>query len=636
MVSFHSTCPVLFDSDAGFLLSLKPFGLPVCGAVAMMRFGSSFRVKALNVYEVEGGHTMVAPLFCLPLELLVEFMRKKAPSRLLREAFYNEGVLLESQTSIVSIDDIYDSDGTRSPGSPSPPIYFVIVQHENPRSCYAVEPKGEELAVYAAYARRGRKAQPDIILPDEVYAALREQAYGVIYLEQCSFATEFNIANAGVEVAEGKLVIDKRVMCQSVVFLEDAIFSGAEFQQFADFSDAEFQRDVNFRGAEFQEFAYFHGVEFQQFADFSDAKFQQDVNFIGAKFQRTYFHGAEFQQLADFSYAEFQQFADFSDAEFQQFADFSDAEFQKEVHFIRAEFQKAVHFIRAEFQEFAYFSDAEFQQFADFSDAEFQQFADFSDAEFRTQVRFERTTFRWSADFRDVRYWPNTVGQWLRRQFLNEWPRRLMIERFLWRVTERGQEEPRWLPRKLLAWEKYPGGRQKYPHGRPIKPTNFRLESEAVREMSNPSFKRYVADMHFIQDFVNEHPCQAWLWQVSSDYGRSLSLWGLMSLLIAVFFGLLYSELTLHPIVEHTPWLRATIGEVLIWLDPELEIDGASVTNWFTGFYFSAITFTTLGFGDVTPKDGAGQFWIVFEVILGYVMLGGLISIFANKFARRS
>jgi hypothetical protein len=31
-----------------------------------------------------------------------------------------------------------------------------------------------------------------------------------------------------------------------------------------------------------------------------------------------------------------------------------------------------------------------------------------------------------------------------------------------------------------------------------------------------------------------------------------------------------------------------------------------------------------------------GSDWVMLEVILGYIMLGGLISIFANKLARRS
>ncbi|MCH8291504.1 ion transporter [Candidatus Poribacteria bacterium] len=52
--------------------------------------------------------------------------------------------------------------------------------------------------------------------------------------------------------------------------------------------------------------------------------------------------------------------------------------------------------------------------------------------------------------------------------------------------------------------------------------------------------------------------------------------------------------------------------------------------------YYSVVTFTTLGFGDIVPKTAWARFFVTFEVILGYVMLGGLIGIFANKLARRS
>jgi hypothetical protein len=52
--------------------------------------------------------------------------------------------------------------------------------------------------------------------------------------------------------------------------------------------------------------------------------------------------------------------------------------------------------------------------------------------------------------------------------------------------------------------------------------------------------------------------------------------------------------------------------------------------------YFSFVTFTTLGFGDITPIKWYAQIIVTIEVILGYGMLGGLISILANKLARRS
>jgi len=57
---------------------------------------------------------------------------------------------------------------------------------------------------------------------------------------------------------------------------------------------------------------------------------------------------------------------------------------------------------------------------------------------------------------------------------------------------------------------------------------------------------------------------------------------------------------------------------------------------WFTYFYYSIVTFTTLGFGDVTPKTNFGMFVIVLEVVIGYFTLGTMISVLANKIARRA
>ena len=54
--------------------------------------------------------------------------------------------------------------------------------------------------------------------------------------------------------------------------------------------------------------------------------------------------------------------------------------------------------------------------------------------------------------------------------------------------------------------------------------------------------------------------------------------------------------------------------------------------------YFVYTTFSTLGFGDINPKIGCfwGELIVMIEVFMGYLGLGGLISIFANKLARRA
>jgi hypothetical protein len=45
---------------------------------------------------------------------------------------------------------------------------------------------------------------------------------------------------------------------------------------------------------------------------------------------------------------------------------------------------------------------------------------------------------------------------------------------------------------------------------------------------------------------------------------------------------------------------------------------------------------TTLGYGDVIPVSTGAQMIAMLQVLLGYIMLGGLLSIFSNKLARRA
>ena len=52
--------------------------------------------------------------------------------------------------------------------------------------------------------------------------------------------------------------------------------------------------------------------------------------------------------------------------------------------------------------------------------------------------------------------------------------------------------------------------------------------------------------------------------------------------------------------------------------------------------YFSVVTFTTLGFGNALPTTVSAQIVVIAEVIAGYVMLGGLLSLISNKLARRA
>ena len=63
---------------------------------------------------------------------------------------------------------------------------------------------------------------------------------------------------------------------------------------------------------------------------------------------------------------------------------------------------------------------------------------------------------------------------------------------------------------------------------------------------------------------------------------------------------------------------------------------GEKCRTWFTPFYFSIVTYTTLGFGDVKPATLIGEIIVSTEVILGYTTLGLLLAVLAERLARRS
>ena len=67
-----------------------------------------------------------------------------------------------------------------------------------------------------------------------------------------------------------------------------------------------------------------------------------------------------------------------------------------------------------------------------------------------------------------------------------------------------------------------------------------------------------------------------------------------------------------------------------------LDIDYGEHRTALSPFYYSFVTLTTLGYGDVVPASATAQVVATLEVLLGYVGLGGLLSILANKMARRA
>ena len=121
----------------------------------------------------------------------------------------------------------------------------------------------------------------------------------------------------------------------------------------------------------------------------------------------------------------------------------------------------------------------------------------------------------------------------------------------------------------------------------------------------NALFKRAAADQEFI-DTLEAHLkgtrrmalFRAW---GLIDYGRSLLRVAAISFGLAAIYGVIYR----------------IFPQILDYKD--------SANTWFTPYYFSIVTYTTLGFGDVRPASLAGEIIVSSKVILGYTTLGLLL-----------
>jgi uncharacterized protein YjbI with pentapeptide repeats len=127
----------------------------------------------------------------------------------------------------------------------------------------------------------------------------------------------------------------------------------------------------------------------------------------------------------------------------------------------------------------------------------------------------------------------------------------------------------------------------------------------------NPLFYRFAKDQEYIESFIQKYPLRYTLWLLMSDCGRSFMVWLLWTVLIVAGFGCLFSQ--------KPGWFEVRRGVTV-----------------FTHYYFSVVTFTTLGFGDIVPKTIGAEIAVVAEVLLGYIMLGVLVSIAVNRWVRRA
>jgi len=143
----------------------------------------------------------------------------------------------------------------------------------------------------------------------------------------------------------------------------------------------------------------------------------------------------------------------------------------------------------------------------------------------------------------------------------------------------------------------------------------------------DPLFVRDAKDQDYLDTLevaIDETPSPGWrrwkrFWFIAwslIDYGRSLGKLALGAFAVTMIFGFIFH-----------------IDSIFGWQFFDLP---KSADSLLTPYYYSVVTYTRLGSGGITPTHWVGEIVLISERILGYVTLGLLLSILANKVARRS
>ena len=124
--------------------------------------------------------------------------------------------------------------------------------------------------------------------------------------------------------------------------------------------------------------------------------------------------------------------------------------------------------------------------------------------------------------------------------------------------------------------------------------------------------RRFIMDQNYIAEFRRQTRYSELIyriWWITSDCGRSMVRWG------------------------------ACIGALVLafaWMFAGVDVAYGAHETALSPIYFSVVTLTTLGYGDALPASPTAQVIAMVEVLFGYVMLGGLLSIISNKMVRRA
>jgi uncharacterized protein YjbI with pentapeptide repeats len=484
---------------------------------------------------------------------------------------------------------------------------------------------------------------------------------------------------------------------QEATFTGDVVYEDVRFGGEADFDEAEFLGDATFDGASFEGPAVFRGIRVEGGAgvldenfSFDDVTFEGEANFRTATFTFVDFEGVAIDGRAMFEDATFERDAVFRATTFHGEADFDETRFEGDAEFTEARFEGPAVFRGAEFTgESNHLADS-----VDFDRATFADDADFDNCSF-TSASFVGTAFGGVVDFAGSTFSDRvefgaqavdgdtyvdltdaSLAEGLIAQPADNWIRYDLTRATLGEVRLTGEVGDEKLLDYFRICDTTFDGFDFTAHREHFERTNWTLHEYAPHadadvdyalELS-PSvlettylraadaakaqgardaavefsilkaYHRRQKNVDFIRNERAPLPTRVgkvgnvignFAWHQVCGYGYRLSRVLATSVLVIVLWGFMYAILS-DPVSGGEADTGTTISG-LATIGDLATVDGLLVLG--RHMYFSLITFTTVGYGDVNPLGPTARALAATEGALGVLLASLVVFVLGRRVA---
>jgi len=328
---------------------------------------------------------------------------------------------------------------------------------------------------------------------------------------------------------------------------------------------------------------------------------REDYGFTGYWFPEhtsNLFRGKNFKKDTDFQKATFKGEVDFTATTFQGKTFFRGCTFEENVFFRSATFEK-----EADFRGRAKFGRTEFEErVANFTETTFKRIAWFTGAIFNARVQFEKTTFDNGADFRQARFKSSAYFEELK----------IKGPLYLDKTTKFEQPKGADTPFRIakVLWHR---------EGNYVEEGKAHYqEMDRIRKQKRWDIRYIWANLfHRLLHGYGEKPHRVILWAVAIITGCAL---------LFMNFGI--GETRLFAVEEIRTY---NICKILPKLYTLSWTDLANIGRY---FYFSVVTFTTLGYGDLRPVHPISHLISSIEAFVGMFMMALFVLTFGRKWRR--